>query len=280
VARLRGPGGCPWDQEQTHESIRAQLLEECYEALEAIDQKDDVLLREELGDVLLHVVFHAQLAEERGVFTLDEVAQGIREKLVRRHPHVFGDDKLKTSDEVLKRWDELKKLEKPERKGALDGVPALLPALMRAQEIQKKAAKVGFDWQELMPVLQKVREELDELEEEVEREVERQMERKRELKAPGSQPDSSTKPRVTEKRVAEELGDLLFSVVNLARHLKIDAEQACRDATRKFSHRFEKVEALAKASGRQLVEMTLTELDLLWEQAKRQSCQNSQNPEG
>lgn len=263
---LRSPGGCPWDQEQTHESIRAQLLEECYEALEAIDQKDDVLLREELGDVLLHVVFHAQLAEERGVFTLDEVAQGIREKLVRRHPHVFGDDKLKTSDEVLKRWDELKKLEKPERKGALDGVPTLLPALMRAQEIQKKAAKVGFDWQELMPVLQKVREELDELESEV--------------KAVGTQPDSSTSLKVTEKRVAEELGDLLFSVVNLARHLKIDAEQTCRDATTKFSHRFEKVEALAEASGRQLGEMTLTELDLLWEQAKRQSCQNSENSEG
>ncbi|NJK93496.1 MAG: nucleoside triphosphate pyrophosphohydrolase, partial [Blastochloris sp.] len=160
VARLRGPGGCPWDQEQTHESIRAQLLEECYEALEAIDEKNDELLKEELGDVLLHVVFHAQMAGERGVFDLDGVAKGISEKLVRRHPHVFGEDKLETSDQVLKRWDELKKLEKPERKGALAGIPGSLPALMRAQEVQKKAAKVGFDWPEWKPVLAKVREEL------------------------------------------------------------------------------------------------------------------------
>lgn len=245
VARLRGPGGCPWDQEQTHESIRAQLLEECYEALEAIDEKNDALLKEELGDVLLHIVFHAQLAEERGVFTLEEVARGISDKLVRRHPHVFGEDKLATSDQVLKRWDELKKLEKPERTGALAGIPPILPALMRAQEVQKKAAKVGFDWKELKPVLQKVREELEELE--------------KELEGPAGSPT-----------IAGELGDLVFSVVNLSRHLKLDAEQCCRDATNKFVRRFEKVETLAGEKGLRMEEAGLQQLDLLWEQAKRE----------
>jgi tetrapyrrole methylase family protein / MazG family protein len=241
VAQLRGPGGCPWDQEQTHQSIRSQLLEECYEALEAIDEKNDQLLVEELGDVLLHVVFHAQLAEERGVFGLAEVAQGISDKLVRRHPHVFGEDKLETSAEVLQRWDELKKMEKPERQGALAGIPPILPALMRAQEVQKKAAKVGFDWKELKPVLQKVREELDELEQDLD----------------------------DPKRAAEELGDLLFSVVNLSRHLSLDAEQCCRDATRKFVTRFEVVEKKAMEQGLRMKEASLEELDLLWEQAKQ-----------
>lgn len=252
VARLRGPGGCPWDQEQTHESIRAQLLEECYEALEAIDEKNDILLKEELGDVLLHIVFHAQLAEERGVFNLEEVARGISDKLVRRHPHVFGEDKLTTSDQVLKRWDELKKLEKPERKGALAGIPPILPALMQAQEVQKKAAKVGFDWKELKPVLQKVREEMDELEQE--------------LKSLEKQPD----PSILTGSVAEELGDLLFSVVNLSRHLKLDAEQCCRDATSKFVRRFEKVEKLSGEKGLRMEETDLQQLDLLWRQAKRE----------
>lgn len=244
VARLRGPGGCPWDQEQTHTSIRSQLLEECYEALEAIDAGDHVLLQEELGDVLLHVVFHAQLAEEEGAFTLDEVAKGISAKLVRRHPHVFGEDKLTTSDQVLKRWDEIKKLEKPERQGALAGVPLILPALMRAQEIQKKAAKQGFDWAEFQPVLAKLKEELNELEQDI------------------SDP----------KKAADELGDLIFSVVNLARHLNLDAEQCCRDATNKFSKRFEYVEKLAQEKSLKLKDMTFEELDLLWIQAKQAKC--------
>jgi len=242
VTLLRGPDGCPWDQEQTHESIRSQLLEECYEALEAIDEKNDVLLKEELGDVLLHIVFHAELAEERGAFVLDDVAKGISDKLVRRHPHVFGEDKLTTSDQVLQRWDELKKNEKPERKGALDGVPTALPALMKAQEVQKKAAKVGFDWKELRPVLAKVREELAELE----------------------------KDLVDREKAADELGDLLFSVVNVARHLKLDAEQCCRDATSKFTQRFLSVERLAEAQGVKMGDLSLGELDLLWEQAKNQ----------
>jgi tetrapyrrole methylase family protein / MazG family protein len=241
VARLRGPGGCPWDQEQTHQSIRSQLLEECYEVLEAIDEKNDTLLQEELGDVLLHLVFHAQLAGERGAFSLDDVARGINEKLIRRHPHVFGGgDKLGSSAEVLKKWDELKKAEKPERTGALHGIPPILPALMLAQETQKKAAKVGFDWKEIQPVLDKVKEEIAELE--------------KDLADPA--------------KAAEELGDVFFSLVNLSRHLHVDAEQACRDATRKFTRRFEAVEEAGEAQGQSLKDLSLEEMDQLWNQVK------------
>ena len=157
MAKLRGPGGCPWDQEQTHESIRPQVLEECYELLEAIDEADDSLMREELGDVLLHVVFHSQLAKERGVFSFEEVARGIVDKLIRRHPHVFGDQNIDTSEKVLKKWQELKAQEKPERKSVLDGIPKALPALMEAQEVQKKAGRVGFDWPEVEAVMEKVK---------------------------------------------------------------------------------------------------------------------------
>ena len=239
VARLRAPDGCPWDREQTHETIKPQLVEECYEVLEAIDEKNDPLLREELGDVLLHIVFHAQLAGERGAFTLEDVAQELCEKLIRRHPHVFGEDNLSTSQEVLHRWEELKKIEKPERTGVLDGIPKHLPALMHAQEVQKKAAKVGFDWPEIGPVLEKVKEEIAE--------VERDLHNR--------------------KRTEEEIGDLLFSVVNLARHCKVDAEEACRQAVRKFTQRFEWIE---KHATRPPKEMSLDELDALWNQAKKQ----------
>jgi len=242
VARLRAPDGCPWDQEQTHQSIRSQLLEECYEVLEAIDENNDTLLQEELGDVLLHIVFHAQLAEERGKFNLDSVARGIGEKLIRRHPHVFGDgDKLGSAGEVLKKWDELKKAEKPERTGVLHGIPPILPALMLAQETQKKAAKVGFDWKELRPVLEKLKEEIAELENDLE----------------------------NPEKAADELGDVFFSLVNLSRHLQVDAEQACRDATRKFTRRFERIEEAAAASGRSLKDMSLGEMDRLWDEAKK-----------
>jgi len=242
VARLRAPDGCPWDQEQTHQSIRSQLLEECYEVLEAIDENNDTLLQEELGDVLLHIVFHAQLAEERGKFNLDSVARGIGEKLIRRHPHVFGDgDKLGSAGEVLKKWDELKKAEKPERTGALHGIPPILPSLMLAQETQKKAAKVGFDWKELRPVLEKLKEEIAELENDLE----------------------------NPEKAADELGDVFFSLVNLSRHLHVDAEQACRDATRKFTRRFGRIEEAAATSGRSLKDMSLGEMDRLWETAKK-----------
>lgn len=240
MALLRSPEGCPWDREQNHQTIKAQLIEECYELVEAIESEDDAHMQEELGDVLLHIVFHAQLARERGVFDFDAVAQGICDKLVRRHPHVFGDDSLENSDQVLKRWDELKKQEKPERTSALAGVPGHLPALMRAQELQKKAAKVGFDWASPEPVLEKVREEIAEL--------------ASDLKDPA--------------KAKEELGDLFFALVNLARHLKVDAEEACREASDKFKRRFEHVEAECLRQGRDMKSCTLEELDRHWDEAK------------
>ena len=200
VAKLRSPTGCPWDIEQTHQSIRTLLLEECYETIEAIEEENDDLLREELGDVLLHIVFHAQIAQERQAFTLDDVAEAINEKLIRRHPHVFGEDRCADADEVLQKWDELKKKEKPERESLLDGVPPILPALMQAKEYQKKASKAGFDWDDPKGVLHKTREELDELEEALE------------------------SPDPDHHHIREEIGDLLFCLVNLSRHLQVDAE--------------------------------------------------------
>jgi len=238
VARLRAPDGCPWDREQTHHSIKPQLVEECYEVLEAIDAQSDSMLREELGDVLLHLVFHAQLAEERGAFDFDNVVSEICDKLVRRHPHVFGQDKLHTSDQVLQRWDEIKKSEKPERTGLLHGIPVQLPALMQSQEIQKKVAKVGFDWTEVRDVFAKVKEEMAELEADLDH----------------------------PEKAAEEFGDLLFSLANLGRHLKIDAEEACRQANRKFTRRFEWME---RNSPSPLKELALPELEQLWNRAKQ-----------
>ncbi|MDR1145585.1 MAG: nucleoside triphosphate pyrophosphohydrolase [Verrucomicrobiales bacterium] len=238
IARLRAPGGCPWDREQTHQSIKPQIIEECYEAVEAIDDADDALLKEELGDVLLHLVFHAQLAAERGAFTFDDVINGIADKLVFRHPHVFGENKLSDSGAVLRQWDELKKQEKPERTGALDGVAKSLPALLLAAEIQKKAAKVGFDWPDADGVLAKVREELGELERDLH----------------------------DHQRAEEELGDLFFALVNLARFLKINPELAARAATQKFKRRFEWMEQHAAAP---LKGQSLSALDALWNQAKQ-----------
>src|SRR5476649_787086 len=197
VARLRAPDGCPWDREQTHASLRAGLIEEAYEVVEAINQSDDANLCEELGDLLLQPVFHAQIAAEEGRFNLDDVARSIVEKLLRRHPHVFGEDRCADSAEVLRKWDDIKRAEKGERAtSALDGISGGLPALMRAEKVQKKAARVGFDWSEVAPVVAKIREELAEVEAEV---------------SAGAAP-----------KIEEEIGDLLFSVVNLARKLKVD----------------------------------------------------------
>jgi MazG family protein len=238
MAALRAPNGCPWDREQTHASIKPQLLEETYEVLEAIDSRDMKHLQEELGDVLLHIVFHSQLAKEEGTFTFDDVATGVSEKLVRRHPHVFGDVKAETSADVLVNWDAIKKQEKPERTGALDGVPAALPALMRAQEIQKKAAKVGFDWPNVNGAMEKVREEIAEVE-----------------SAPA-------------EHRAEELGDLMFALVNVARHWKLDAEDCLRGTSAKFEARFRWIEARLLEQGRTPQQCTLQELDALWDEAK------------
>lgn len=245
VAKLRGPGGCPWDREQTHATLRGGLLEEAYEVVAAIDAGDDANLREELGDLLLQVMFHSQLATEEGRFGFDEVAREIAEKLVRRHPHVFGAESAETSAAVLVKWDEIKRAEKGGAAAAaslLDGLPVGLPALLHAHKVQKKAAKVGFDWPDTPPILAKVREEIAELEEAI---------------AGG---------RAAE--VEGELGDLLFSVVNLARHLHVEAEVALSGSTEKFSARFRAMEGLARERGLELAKMTLEEMDVLWEEVK------------
>jgi tetrapyrrole methylase family protein/MazG family protein len=243
MARLRGPDGCPWDREQTHQSLRQALIEECYELVEALDALDDKLMCEELGDILLHVVFHAQMAGERGAFVFDDVVNTLCEKLVRRHPHVFGNSQAGTSSEVLSQWEAIKKKEKPERVSALDGVPCVVPALMQAQGIQKKAAKVGFDWSNTRDVLSKIREETAELE------------------------DALNK----NEHVEEELGDLLFSVVNLSRYLKLDAEQACRLATKKFISRFQTMEKEIAARGLKMEQLPIEELEKFWQAAKSNS---------
>jgi MazG family protein len=243
VAKLRGPGGCPWDREQTHATLRAGLIEEAYEVADAINNADDANLREELGDLLLQSVFHAQIAHEEGRFDFDQVARGIAEKLVRRHPHVFGDDACADSEAVLKRWDEIKRSEKGGRvESALDGIPGGLPALLHAEKVQKKAARVGFDWPDAAPVFDKVREEVAEIEAEV---------------AAGNS-----------VAIEDEIGDLLFSVVNLARKLKVNAEPALQRATGKFAGRFKAVEALARERGITLEGKSLAELDALWDEVK------------
>ncbi len=240
VAILRAPGGCPWDREQTHQSIRRSLLEEAYEAAEAIDEGSTDHLKEELGDVLLQVVFHAEMEREQGGFTLDDVADGICKKLIFRHPHVFGTVQVDGSDQVLENWDALKRVEKDQESytATLEAVARSLPALWRAEKVQKKAKKAGFDWPDISGAVDKLSEELAELQ----------------AAAHG------------DGDVTEELGDLLFSVVNVARFLKVDCEDALTAATDKFIRRFALVEK--KAGRRDMKEMSLEELDALWDGAK------------
>jgi tetrapyrrole methylase family protein/MazG family protein len=238
VAQLRSPDGCPWDREQTHESLKSHLLEECYELIDAIDAKDDKELKEELGDLLLQVVLHSQMAAEENRFTLEDVAGVIADKLIHRHPHVFGETRLPDSEAVLNQWDRIKRVEKIDRVSALDGVPKTLPALARAQKIQGKAARVGFDWSDAAGPLEKIHEELREVE---------------------------TTP---ESELEEEIGDLLFAVVNFARKKKLDAEQTLNCATRKFTNRFQEMERLANERGLELASLSLEEMDRLWEDVK------------
>lgn len=244
VARLRGPDGCPWDREQTHASLRTSLVEETYETVAAIDAGDDANLCEELGDLLLHVTLHSQMASERGAFDLGMVAAGVCEKMIRRHPHVFGDAAKGDSAAVLAQWDEIKRREKGDKSTAslLDGLLTNLPALLRAQKAQQKAACGGFDWEAAGDVWAKVREEVDEVEEAM---------------ASG---DAAA--------VADELGDLLFSIVNLARWRELEAEWLLHRATEKFVRRFQAVEAVLRSEGRQVKGTGLAELDAVWEQVK------------
>ena len=253
MTRLRDPEkGCPWDREQTLESLKPCLLEETHELLAAMDRPEDKAnYVEELGDVLLQVMFQCVMAEQEGRFSFDDVANAISDKLVHRHPHVFGDVDAKDSATVLRNWEQIKQMEhrKESRHSALDGVPAALPALLKAQRTQEKAARVGFDWKDADGPMEKVEEEISELKAEV-------------------AARKSDKPADSGK-VKEEFGDLVFAVCNLARHLKVDAESAAELSTSKFSRRFRAVEQGAKESGRALRDMTLEEMDALWEEAKK-----------
>ena len=245
MARLRGENGCPWDREQTHASIKPYLLEETYEVLESIDENDPAKLEEELGDLALQVVFHAQMADEAGLFTIADVLRGINEKLRRRHPHIFGDVKADTAQEVLFNWEQIKKLEREKAQGrasVLDGVPRELPALLRAHRLQEKASRVGFDWNEARQVFQKVEEELAELRAAMESE----------------QPD----------RMEAELGDLLFSLVNLGRFIAVNPEDALRKTIARFIARFQYIEEELARRGTAPGQVTLEEMDALWAEAK------------
>jgi tetrapyrrole methylase family protein/MazG family protein len=245
MKHLRAPGGCPWDREQTLQTLKPCLLEETYELLEAMEGEDIALHIEELGDVLLQVVFQCAIREEEGHFTLDDVAAALVDKLVRRHPHVFGDAQVASSGQVLRNWEAIKQTEKdkPPDRSAIDGVPAALPALLKAQRVQAKASRVGFDWQDASGAIEKIDEELGELKQAV---------------ASG-----------TPEQVADEVGDLLFSIVNTCRFLEVDAESALEGTTRKFARRFREVERCVREQGRSLKDCTLAELDAVWDKVKR-----------
>ncbi len=243
VARLRAPDGCPWDREQTHLSLRKYLLEETYEALDALDAGDIYGMREEFGDLLLQILLHAQIGVEEGEFNMGEIIETIKTKIIRRHPHVFGDLEVSGVSGVLRTWQKLKEEERAangeEVKGMLAGVPRTLPALAQAQEIQDRAARVGFDWADIAPVYAKVNEELAEVQ-----------------------------SAQNAAQIEEELGDLLFAVVNLVRWHKVDAESALRMTNKKFRTRFAHIEKTARDQGRNLTQMSLSDMDVLWEQAK------------
>lgn len=260
VARLRGENGCPWDKAQTHASLRTYLLEETHEALEAIDQLQTAgpaPLKEELGDVLFQVLFHAQIAAENNDFTLDEVADGLAEKLVRRHPHVFGDAKVSSAEEVAKNWEKAKRAEKP-RESALEGIPPTLPALQRSLKVIEKVSKVGFQWENLAGPLGKVREELAEFLGEVEKLAD----------GVATTRETTVEPEL-KKKLESELGDLLFTLANVAYFLRLNPEDALRSMLGRFEQRFRHVEKRARESGRALPEMSLAEMDVFWEEAKK-----------
>jgi len=243
MAQLRGENGCPWDREQNHHTLKQYIIEEAYEVLDAIDSGDMPHLKEELGDLLLQVVFHSQLASERGDFTVDDAITGICEKLIRRHPHVFAESNAKTADEVLNQWEKIKRAENPNKpKGVLHGVPRAMPALLRATRLQKKAKTVGFDWDTTDEAFAKVDEEYHEF---------------REAIAEGNV-----------NKMEEELGDLLFSLVNVARFIEINPEEALAKTINKFTKRFTFVEENITASGRKMETVSLEEMENLWNKAK------------
>jgi tetrapyrrole methylase family protein/MazG family protein len=242
IARLRAPDGCPWDREQTHGSLRENLLSETYEVLEALDDGDAAALREELGDLLLQIVLHAQIAKDDGEFEITDVIRGITAKIVSRHPHIFGDTTADTAAQVMANWEKLKKAEKPHRESVLEGVPKAMPALAYAYEISRRAVRVGFEWPDLGGVLDKLAEEVREIAE-----------------------------AKTREEKEQEYGDLLFTLVNVARWEDIDAEAALRSASEKFYKRFAHMEALCRERGLDFQALSMEEKDRLWEEAKRET---------
>lgn len=248
MEKLRSEKGCPWDREQTHSSLKKHLMEECAELMDAIDDKDQEGICEELGDLLMHIVFHSRIAEENKTFTFEDVARGITEKMIRRHPHVFGDRKAENSGEVVEMWESIKKQEKKERnrerKSLMDGIPRHLPALFRAHEMQRKAAKVGFDWNDSGQIVAKIEEEMEEL---------------KKALASGD-----------EKSVNEEIGDLIFSAVNLARFRKEkSAEEILAGTIQKFERRFRYIEEKLASAGKSAETSSPEEMDSLWNEAKK-----------
>lgn len=244
IAELRGPNGCPWDKEQTHQSLKKYLIEEAYELLEAIDEEDDDHIIEELGDVLLQVMLHAQIGEDEGWFSIDDVIRTLSEKMVRRHPHVFGEVQADNAEDVVVNWNEIKKQEKGTvKESVLSGIPKSLPQLLQAYELQKKAAKVGFDWQDAEPMMEKVSEEWEEFRTEVK--------------------------KMDPKRMLKEFGDILFAFVNIARFYKLNPEEALHTTNQKFLNRFSYMEDRVAGMNKEMDALTLEELDVLWEEAKQ-----------
>ncbi len=241
IAKLRAPDGCPWDREQTHQTLRPNMIEEAYEAVDAIDENDMSHLREELGDVLLQVLLHSQIASEKNEFDIEDVAKELKDKLIHRHPHVFGDANVKDANEVKVNWDKLKAEEKTERKSAMDGISRSMAALMSAQKISKRAVKQGFEWPDENSLYQCLYSEIEEF--------------------------KQAEAEADKAHMEEEFGDILFAAVNLARWNKIDAEQALLKANKKFEKRFRKMEGLAT---KPLTDYTLDEYDKLWRQAKKE----------
>jgi tetrapyrrole methylase family protein/MazG family protein len=242
MTRLRSEDGCPWDRVQTSETLKPYLIEETYELIEAIDEKDPVKIKEELGDLLLQIVFHAQIAKDQEEFDINDVVEGISSKMVSRHPHVFGDAKFETPEDVTKQWQDRKKEEGKFKESALEGVPKELPSLLRAHRLQSRAAKVGFDWEKVEDVFGKLDEEL------------------KEFKIALEKKDKS--------EIEDELGDIFFVLVNISRFVGVNAEEALRKTITKFITRFRYIEMKAADEGRQLSEMPLEEMDALWDEAK------------
>ncbi|MEC4684397.1 MAG: nucleoside triphosphate pyrophosphohydrolase [Nitrospirota bacterium] len=240
---LRSEDGCPWDREQTRQSLKPYLIEEAYELLEAIEEDDPSRIKEELGDLLFQIVFHARIAEERGEFDIRDVIGAISGKMVFRHPHVFGGKRLRTADEVLDRWEEHKRQEGKLKESILEGIPGNLPALLKAHRVQERVSRVGFDWEKAEDVIKKVESEFEEFK-------------------------SALEGRDREK-IEEELGDILFTLVNLARFVDVNPDEALRKTIAKFIRRFSYIETRAKQEGRDLSDYTLEEMDQLWEKAKR-----------